>query len=119
MNEEQNDISEGGENIKIREKLKGIPKVLYDKLKLISSLFYDIAGVFILWITIHFVAANLYSRFCAEQSLLGFIKSIFIAQAPHCIAMRWIIYNGGNVINSMWISIAVWFTSKVFNKIIQ
>jgi len=26
--------------------------------------------------------------------------------------LRWIIYNGGNVINSMWSSIALWFASN-------
>jgi hypothetical protein len=56
--------------------------------------------------------------FCAELSLLGFVKSIFVAQAPHCIALRWIIYNGGLAINSMWISIALWVTTKMLKKIV-
>lgn len=111
-------ISECGENVENVEILNKFPDNIYSKVKFILRLFYDIAGFFILWVTLHFIAANLYSRFCAEQSLFGYIKSIFIAQVPHCVAMRWIIYNGGNVINSMWLSIAVWFTTKIFNKII-
>lgn len=77
---------------------------------------YEVAGIFILWIIIHFIAANLYARFCAEPSIFGIIKSIFVAQAPHCTAMRWIIYNGGIIINSMWVSIAVWFTTKLLRN---
>ena len=77
---------------------------------------YEVAGIFILWIIIHYVAANLYARFCAELSLFGFVKSIFVAQAPHCIAMRWVIYNGGIIINSMWISISIWFTTKLLKN---
>lgn len=91
--------------------LKSIIAFVYDFV-------YNIAGIFIVWIVLHYLAANLYSSFCAELSLLGIIKSIFVAQAPHCVAMRWVIYNGGNVINSMWLSIAVWFTTKVFNTLL-
>ena len=79
----------------------------------IANYVYDVAGIFVLWIVIHYAAANLYPVFCAETSVVGFIKSIFVAPAPHCVALRWVIYNGGNVINSMWSSIALWFTSKL------
>jgi len=86
-------------------------------IKNIISYVYDISGIFVLWIAIHYIAANLYPRFCAETSLFGFIKSIFVTQAPHCVAMRWVIYNGGNIINSMWASIALWVTTKIFNGV--
>jgi hypothetical protein len=84
---------------------------------LLSSL-YEVAGVFILWICLHYIAANLYPHYCAESCVSGFIKSIFVAQAPHCIAMRWVIYHGGIAINSMWISIAIWFSSKLLKSVI-
>jgi hypothetical protein len=87
-------------------------------IKSIFNTIYEVAGIFILWITIHYIASNLYPMFCAELSLLGFVKSIFVAQAPHCIALRWIIYNGGLAINSMWISIALWVTTKMLKKIV-
>ena len=78
----------------------------------------DVAGIFIIWIIIHYTAAKFYPTFCAESGVFGFIKSIFVAQAPHCIAMRWIIYNGGIVINSMWLAISIWISSKLFNKLL-
>ena len=84
---------------------------------LIQNFIYDVAGIFILWIIIHYVSANLYSNFCAELTVYGFVKSIFVSQTPHCIAMRWIIYNGGNAINSMWISFALWITTKFIKSI--
>ncbi len=80
---------------------------------------YDISGIFVLWIVIHYSAANLYPIFCAELTVAGLMKSIFVAQEPHCIALRWIIYNGGNAINSMWLSIALWFTTKVFTNLLK
>lgn len=86
-------------------------------IKSIITTVYQIAGGIVLWILIHFAAANLYPIFCAEYTILGFIKSIFVAQAPHCIAMRWVIYNGGDVINRMWISIAIWISGKLLLKL--
>jgi hypothetical protein len=86
------------------------------KFKNVFEFINEVAGIFVLWIIIHYISANLYARFCAELSIIGFIKSIFVAQAPHCIAMRWIIYNGGVIINSMWVSIAVWFTRKLLKN---
>lgn len=80
---------------------------------------FNVAGVFVLWILLHYGAANLYPKFCAEASILGFIKSIFIAEAPHCIAMRWVIYNGGSIIHTMWISIGLWVTGKLFTNILK
>ena len=80
----------------------------------------NVAGIYVLWIVIHFACANWYPRFCAELSILGFIKSVFVAEAPHCVAMRWVIHNGGSVIHSMWLSIGIWLTGKfltnVFNR---
>jgi len=88
-------------------------------IKSIFNTIYEVAGIFILWISIHFIASNLYAQFCAELTILGFVKSIFVAQAPHCIALRWIIYNGGLAINSMWTSIALWVTTKMFKKLVM
>jgi hypothetical protein len=30
--------------------------------------------------------------------------------------MRWVIYNGGIIINNMWVSIGVWLTAKIFSN---
>lgn len=86
--------------------------------KAIFNTIHEVTGFYILWIIIHYVASNLYHRFCTELTVVGFIKSVFVAQAPHCIALRWVIYNGGLAINNMWIYIGVWFTSKLLTKII-
>ena len=78
----------------------------------------EIAGIYILWISIHFICSNMYPHFCAEFTAIGFIKSMFVIEAPHCEAMRWVIYNGGNIIHGMWAAIGIWFTKQllVHNK---
>lgn len=76
----------------------------------------EITGIYILWIGIHYICANLYPQFCAELGFIGFIKSIFVAESPHCIAMRWVIYNGGNIIHGMWTSIGIWISGKILTN---
>lgn len=85
-------------------------------IKTILKFIYEVCGIFIFWIIIHFMASNLYHIYCADLSIFGFIKSIFVAQAPHCIAMRWVIYNGGSMINYMWTTLALWLTTKLLTN---
>ena len=71
-------------------------------------IFKNICGVYLLWVFIHFISAHLYIRFCTPNTILGFMMSPFMAAAPHCQALRWSIYNGGNNIVSMWVTIGIW-----------
>lgn len=73
----------------------------------------NICGIYLCWILMHFAAANLYPMYCAELSFWGLIKSAFVAPAPHCQAMRWIITNGGSVITQMWIVFGTWLCGKI------
>jgi len=86
---------------------------IYDTIKIYTKYICEVIGIYILWIILHYVSANLYPYFCAELGIWGFIQSIFVAESPHCIAMRWMIYNGGNVIHVMWISLGVWIVGKI------
>jgi len=83
----------------------------------IKNWIFNIAGIFIIWIILHYAAANLYAKFCAELSILGFIKSFFVSEAPHCLALRWLIYNGGTAIHTMWVTIGLWCTNKLLTSI--
>jgi hypothetical protein len=76
-------------------------------------------GIFILWITLHFIAPHLYVYFCTPATAIGFLISPLIATAPHCMAFRWIIYNGGTMITTMWMVIGGWFIRKLVNREIE
>jgi hypothetical protein len=65
-------------------------------------------GIYILWIFIHYFAANLYTKLCTPFTFIGFISSPFLATTPHCQAIRWVVYNGGNSILVMWGLLAAW-----------
>jgi len=79
------------------------------------SWIYSACGYYIMWILLHYAAIHLYPEFCAPYTILGFILSPFMVSAPHCIAMRWIISEGSNIIIAMWIAVA----GVLVNKILQ
>jgi hypothetical protein len=64
-----------------------------------------VISIYLLWIILHYISPHLYIYFCVPLNLRGFLMSAFIAPSPHCQALRWTIYNGGNTIISMWIFI--------------
>jgi len=74
-----------------------------------------ISGVYLLWILLHFFASYLYTKFCVPTTLFGLIMSPFLVNTPHCQGLRWIIYNGANVINNMWIVVGTWLCANLMN----
>jgi hypothetical protein len=76
-------------------------------------------GIFVLWIVLHFITPHLYVYFCTPATVFGFAVSPFVAAAPHCMAFRWVIYNGGTMITTMWMVIGGWFIRKLMNREIE
>lgn len=75
--------------------------------------FWDLLGIYFLWILLHFVGSHAYVKWCVPFTVVGFIVSPFIAPSPHCQAFRWIINTGGNNINAMWLIMGTWFAKKI------
>ena len=73
----------------------------------------SVAGIYILWMVLHFVSANLYVYYCAHMSLFGFLMSPVLASAPHCRAIRWVLNSGTHSIDAMWIVLGTWVCSKL------
>jgi hypothetical protein len=84
---------------------------LYKTIKIIIK----ISGVFLLWIFLHFFASYLYTKLCVPTTLFGLIMSPFLTSTPHCQALRWIIYNGANFINNMWIVVGTWLCANIMD----
>jgi len=74
---------------------------------------FDVIGIYIIWICLHYISANLYPYFCTQYTLWGFLIAPFLTVAPHCQAMRWIIYTGGNNIVGMWSVIGTLLMKKL------
>lgn len=87
--------------------------LILNKIFDIVYFFLKISIVYILWIVFHYLASHLYTKFCVPNTLYGFIISPFLTSTPHCQGLRWIIFNGANAINSMWILIGTWMCSYI------
>ncbi len=78
---------------------------------------YEIGGIYLFWIVVHYVSARVYVSYCAPADFHGFVMSPFLASAPHCRATRWAVQNGAETIDNMWLVFATWFCSKLVKKV--
>lgn len=99
-------------NVFVREYKYGKQSIMFGITKEFAyaqvKLFLSVSGLYISWIVLHYVAAHLYVRVCVQATIMGFILSPFLVPSPHCQALRWAIYNGGNNIIAMWAFIGIW-----------
>ena len=71
------------------------------------------AGIYMMWIGLHYVSAHLYTKVCAPDTLLGFIMSPLMVVAPHCRALRWVIQTAAGVVDNMWIVFGTWICANI------
>ena len=76
----------------------------------------SVSYIYILWIVSHYIASHLYIRFCVSATLMGFLTAPFMVAAPHCKALRWVIYTGGEKIFAMWVIIGSWIINIINNQ---
>jgi len=77
---------------------------------------FAVSSIYLFWILLHFITAQMYVRYCAYPSLYGLIISPFLISAPHCAAMRWVFNKGGTLIDGMWILLGTWLCSKIIYR---
>jgi hypothetical protein len=68
-------------------------------------------GIYFIWTMLHFFASHLYIKLCVPLTFIGLVSSPFMTATPHCQGLRWIIFNGANIINNMWIFVGSWVSS--------
>lgn len=73
-------------------------------------------GYYMLWIALHYAAANLYVHYCTPPTLYGALTSPFLIATPHCSALRWIIAEGSNTILTMWSLVGVWCIVRITQR---
>jgi hypothetical protein len=66
-------------------------------------------------IFLHHVCSHLYIYYCVPNDWYGILLSPVMTLTPQCQCLRWIIYEGGNTIYNMWITLATCFVSWFFS----
>jgi len=80
----------------------------------IIKLIVKVCGIYLLWICLHYAASHLYIKLCVPNNVFGFLITPFLISTPHCQGLRWIVYNGANIINNMWLILGSWVYSIIF-----
>jgi len=75
--------------------------------------FIKIFGIYLLWIIIYYAALHLHIHLCARLTVFGFIMTPILNSAPHCQALRWVIYNGSDSIVAMWLIFGTWIMQYI------
>ena len=92
--------------------------VLYIGNKIVTLIYciYVTSKVYVLWILLHYFASHLYVYYCVPKTVVGFIMSPFLIASPQCHSLRWIVYNGANIISNMWVILGTWLCSIMINN---
>ena len=80
------------------------------------TVIYSLFGYYLMWIALHYIAVHLYPTYCAPLTITGFILSPFMVSAPHCVAMRWLVIEGSNVIVTMWVAIGAYAIQQILRR---
>lgn len=93
-------------------------KIIYNEFKKFLKITFELLGIYLLWIVIHYFAGILYHKFCTPSTILGFIISPFIVITPYCSGLRWVIFNGGNIITNMWVLLGTWLATRLCKNVL-
>ena len=93
----------------LHQKITFVYYFIYSIIKTISNM----CGIYLVWILLHYTSCHLYVYFCVPKTIYGFLMSPFMTATPHCLGLRWIIYNAGNMINNMWLILGTWICSTL------
>lgn len=74
---------------------------------------WRLIGIYLVWITLHYVGSWIYAYWCAPWGITGFVVSPFYVTAPHCTALRWCITRGAETIIGMWVIIGSWLATRL------
>lgn len=77
-----------------------------------AILWLTLVSTYGLWLIMHFAAVHAYTEYCVPFTWVGFFASPFTIASPQCKALRWVIGQGGIQIDTMWLLLGTWLTSR-------
>jgi hypothetical protein len=87
--------------------------IIVNSIKKNITIVFKVSSVYLLWIFLHYFASHLYIYYCVPNTYIGFFMSPFMTMAPHCQGLRWIVYNGADIIGNMWIILGTWVCTNI------
>ena len=119
-NDEMSEISDKESIVTYKSEIDNTPSytystIIYIKNKTVHTFYFIFCAskIYLFWILLHYVASQLYVKLCVPQTLIGFIISPLLTVTPHCQGLRWIVYNGANIISNMWVVFGSWICTTI------
>jgi hypothetical protein len=69
--------------------------------------------VCLLWVIVHFLAAHVYVRWCVPPTWYGLFMTPFVASAPHCTGIRWVLNISSDKMVAMWSAVGLFVIAMV------
>tara|TARA_Y100001970_G_C13807606_1_gene638307 strand:- start:138 stop:443 length:306 start_codon:yes stop_codon:yes gene_type:complete len=87
--------------------------------KYVTPEIYNPIIIYLSWTTMHYFSAHLYSTYCTNWSVYGFITSPFLTVTPVCKGLGWFMYESSNTISNIFVlastSLTLYLTKFKFN----
>lgn len=80
---------------------------------IISKELCQFMGIYLFWSLTHITASNIYSKYCANWSLLGWVSGGLNAITPQCKAILWLQNTTSNGFSSWWMTTSTWIVTKI------
>lgn len=94
-------------------KLRGlIPAWNWGIVKTLIGNLWQLTGIYLIWVGMHYSATWLYSYWCTPWGVIGFMITPFLVASPHCYALRWCIIHGAETITAMWVVLGTWLVTR-------
>jgi len=85
--------------------------IILDFIKWNLNQLWNVGKIYIIWILVYYIASQLYFIYCVPLTVMGFMTAPILVTSPYCMAFRWCITHGAEVITSMWLILGTWLIS--------
>ena len=72
---------------------------------------------YILWVALHFCAAQTYVKYCVGSTWTDMFLSIFYVSTPFCQGVSWVLYHGAHHIYWMWFVLGTYVSQQMMNML--
>lgn len=93
--------------------MKGTYNICHNYLFDMALFVTSAMSTYLLWVFLHFMAAQTYIKYCVGNTWSHMVLSIFYVSSPFCQGVSWVIFHGSRNIYFMWFVLGS-FLSKYF-----
>ena len=70
---------------------------------------------YVLWVVLHFFAAQMYVKYCVGTTWTNMLLSIFYVSTPFCQGVSWVLYHGAHHIYWMWFVLGTFLSQQIIS----